>query len=308
METNNISKGGVPMVKIDGQKIRELRESQGLTQLYLATTVEVTTDTISRWENRRYPSVKKENALKLAEVLDVDLVEILDDGDFTADIGEVESPAVAVAMKPLRTKLKWCLMILLVAIMASVIWWKWGRHIGNELTAVRIMPEHSAPGQPFPVLLKIMNSSQRSLSFILREQIPEQAAVSETHSSAAVSVDLKTGGLKCLGKIKQAEKTLGYVLTSGPKAKQLVIEGFVTSRTRGGHHQKVLGDQKIIIAPFHWADTNMDNKIDDQEILAIYDDYSDVKGLHIDMDLIEDIWFGSGYRWDSKNRKFVIIP
>ena len=70
--------GGVPMVKIDGAKVRSLREARGLTQLFLATAVEVTTDTISRWENKRYPTIKRENGLKLAEALEVDLDEILE--------------------------------------------------------------------------------------------------------------------------------------------------------------------------------------------------------------------------------------
>ena len=69
------------MVKIDGAKVRSLREAQGLTQLFLATTVEVTTDTISRWENKRYPTIKKENGLKLAETLGVELEDILESDD-----------------------------------------------------------------------------------------------------------------------------------------------------------------------------------------------------------------------------------
>ena len=47
---------------------KEIREKKGLTQLYIATAVGVTTDTISRWENRRYPSIKTENGEKLAEL------------------------------------------------------------------------------------------------------------------------------------------------------------------------------------------------------------------------------------------------
>ncbi|MBW2329248.1 MAG: helix-turn-helix transcriptional regulator [Deltaproteobacteria bacterium] len=46
------------MIRIDGAKVRQLREDRGLTQLYMATAVEVTTDTISRWENRRYPTIR----------------------------------------------------------------------------------------------------------------------------------------------------------------------------------------------------------------------------------------------------------
>ena len=68
--------GPLQMVKIDGSKVRSLREAKGLTQLYIATVVGVTTDTISRWENKRYPSIKEENALKLAESLEVSLDEM----------------------------------------------------------------------------------------------------------------------------------------------------------------------------------------------------------------------------------------
>lgn len=70
--------GGQVMIRIDGTKIRQIREQKGLTQLYIATAVEVTTDTVSRWENKRYPSIKKENALKLAQALEVDLSELME--------------------------------------------------------------------------------------------------------------------------------------------------------------------------------------------------------------------------------------
>jgi transcriptional regulator with XRE-family HTH domain len=51
--TEELLPGGIMMVKIDGSKVRRLREQKGLTQLYVATAVQVTTDTISRWENKR---------------------------------------------------------------------------------------------------------------------------------------------------------------------------------------------------------------------------------------------------------------
>ncbi len=86
------STGGMPMVKIDGAKVRRLREEQGLTQLFLATSVEVTTDTISRWENKRYPAIKKENGLKLAETLGVELNDILESDDKQEDVEQVVVP------------------------------------------------------------------------------------------------------------------------------------------------------------------------------------------------------------------------
>ena len=62
---------------LDASEIRRVRESQQLTQLYVSKVVGVTTDTISRWENNRYPTIRRENALKLAEALEVPLEDIL---------------------------------------------------------------------------------------------------------------------------------------------------------------------------------------------------------------------------------------
>ena len=90
--------GGIPMVNIDGAKIRRIREEKSLTQLYVATVVGVTTDTISRWENRRYPSIKKENAVKLAESLEVQLADIIDHNQ----PAPVEGPTLAQTFSPPR--------------------------------------------------------------------------------------------------------------------------------------------------------------------------------------------------------------
>ena len=96
---------GPAMVKIDGTRVRAIREQKGLTQLYVATVVEVTTDTVSRWENKRYPTIKKENGLKLAEALEVELSEILDSGDQEAPPAAPPPtiPATIVSIEPKET-------------------------------------------------------------------------------------------------------------------------------------------------------------------------------------------------------------
>ncbi|RMF44936.1 MAG: XRE family transcriptional regulator, partial [Deltaproteobacteria bacterium] len=66
-----------PTVSIDGRVIRQIREDKKLTQLYVAKVVGVTTDTISRWENNRYPSIKRDNALLLSEALEVPVETLL---------------------------------------------------------------------------------------------------------------------------------------------------------------------------------------------------------------------------------------
>jgi len=64
-------------VCIDATEVKRIREGKQLTQFYVSKVVGVTTDTISRWENNRYPTIRRENALKLAEALEVPLADIL---------------------------------------------------------------------------------------------------------------------------------------------------------------------------------------------------------------------------------------
>src|SRR5512139_1399937 len=64
-------------LSLNGVVLKRLREEKRLTQLYVSKVVGVTTDTISRWENNRYPTMRRDNALKLAEALEVPLAELL---------------------------------------------------------------------------------------------------------------------------------------------------------------------------------------------------------------------------------------
>ena len=57
-------------VCLDGGEVKRQRELHGLTQLYVSKVVGVTTDTISRWENNRYPTIRRENAINLADALE----------------------------------------------------------------------------------------------------------------------------------------------------------------------------------------------------------------------------------------------
>ena len=92
MSEQKTVKPGIAMVKISGGALRSLREKQSLTQLYLATAVGVTTETISRWERQEAPTLKEENALKLADVLAVPLGDILAVEEQVAEVVPVPVP------------------------------------------------------------------------------------------------------------------------------------------------------------------------------------------------------------------------
>ena len=71
----------------------------------------------------------------------------------------------------------------------------------------------------------------------------------------------------------------------------------------GGHYIRLL----LEIAPYHWADSNRDHKISDEEILSAYDYYSEAAEMGINFDLIEEIWSASGYKWDPVSQTFSVV-
>jgi transcriptional regulator with XRE-family HTH domain len=309
--------GGPPMVRIDGDKVRKLRESLELTQLYLATAVGVTTDTISRWENRRYPTIKKENALKLAEALDVSLEEILEDQEIesqdggmkerqeeTHEAGESRLPKIF-TIRPLLVLTLFC-----VVIISGTFWWSFFGHEKINITAYRFLPPHTAPGLPFPVIISVETDHVGSLSLILRESVPRECIPIEA-DPAFTAIDEKTGDLKWIYQTDRQKITFFYLATINPgtrPGKELQFEGIITVRKGRSTTTPIKGPNTLQLSPLHWADANGDEKIDDEEILTVYDELGKIKDINFGVEQIEDIWSGNGYRWDEKTKKFAVMP
>ena len=57
--------------------------------------------------------------------------------------------------------------------------------------------------------------------------------------------------------------------------------------------QVVNGDSSINITDYHWADNNQDHRIDDNEILAIYNSFDILKELDADIEEIRQAWINS---------------
>lgn len=316
MITDRPSIGGPPMVRIDGDKVRKFRESLELTQLYLATAVGVTTDTISRWENRRYPTIKKENALKLAEALEVSLEEILEDHEIesqdeglkekqqeTDEADESRLPKIF-TIRPLLVLTLICVVII------SGAWWSFFGHQKINITAHRFLPPHVAPGLPFPVIISVETDHVGSFSLILRESVPRECIPIEA-DPAFTAIDEKTGDLKWIYQTDMQKITFCYLVTINPGTrlgKKLQFEGTVTVRKGRSTTTPIKGPNTLRLSPLHWADANGDEKIDDEEILTVYDELGKMKDINFGIEQIEDIWSGNGYRWDEKTKKFIIMP
>jgi transcriptional regulator with XRE-family HTH domain len=312
--TENSFPGPMTMVQIDGATIKRLREEQGLTQLYLATAVEVTTDTISRWENKRYPSIKKENGIRLAEALGVALEELLDGGPDGAEetalpFEQEDIPDDAPqTSKQSSIKKVWPVVVLsttLLTILLLFIYFYTQSTSQISLIAQRKVPPHATLGQSIPVVIKLTATGGDATSMILKEKLPAGTKVINITPGAANSLG-KDRQIKWLGKIKtQAIYTYIFTFSGQSGVRQVTLSG--TTAIANQTETDISGASVIEFGNFHWADSDRDNTINDMEILTVYDLFSEVTGLEDEIDLIEEIWLGSGYRWVGEGTGFQVI-
>ncbi len=294
------------MVRIDGSLVRKLREEKGLTQLYLATAVEVTTDTISRWENRHYQSVKMENGLRLAAALEVDLNDILestDDAEKTESEEVVRTPAAIKSGPKNRVLLFSLISLFLVLVVSTLVVLLNTPEQQIVLSATRKTPSHAMPGHPFPVVITV-ETNRQPLSVVIKEFLPAHIRIS---SSSASLHPAGKAELKWIAKHLTGSQRFGYMVTSSGQ-ENLHFNGIVTSRAGRDREIVIGGMQSLAMAPFHWADSDKDGIISDDEILVVYDEFDDVPGLTVNIDLIDEIWMASGYKWNTSKKVFAVIP
>jgi transcriptional regulator with XRE-family HTH domain len=316
--SEQIYPGPSQMVKIDGSKVRSLREAKGLTQLYIATVVEVTTDTISRWENKRYPSIKEENALKLAEALEVTIDEILDEALDEIPEKEIKKTeetvklSVSQSRSPKSNRTLLWLMLLIVVLLLPFIFYRSKQPEPITIFATRLLPPHIPVGQPFPVIIQVETKQQGPFSLILKETLPANC---EPIVSAPpfTGIDKKTGSLKWIARTKTQITTFVYLAKRLPTESNVAsntpmrFSGSVTLRNKKSSETIIAGSLVLPLADYHWADANQDNRIEDAEILAVYDTFSALDNVEYNWQKIDDIWSGEGYHWDSDKQEYEIL-
>ena len=143
-----------PSVAIDGNVIRKIREEKRLTQLYVSKVVGVTTDTVSRWENNRYPTIMRDNALKLAEALEVDIDEILKQDE---DLESVDSDNLS----PEPKNKNWIYYLLLAGVALIGLLFLFLQPSSSPapvLQAKRLLPVFAAPGSRILVQVELSSA------------------------------------------------------------------------------------------------------------------------------------------------------
>ncbi len=292
-----------PTVCLDGTAIRRIREEKKLTQLYMAKVVGVTTDTISRWENNRYPSIKKENALRLAEALEVSIEDILE--------GKTGECPLSDRPRTSRRPFYLAFLALLVLIALAGLHFFFDRQEVFETGFIveRLLPKYAAPGSIIPVRVQLRTEGEKE-GFVLREHFPQGWKLIEANPPAS-SLDNEHGTVRWIIKSGESPRLIAYLIkveAGAELGKEASFRGEVVVRLEGSSTPiPVSGTAQMQVAPFQWADLNGDNRIDDCEMLEASDIVDEIKGVHIDWNQLEEIWDAGSYRWDKQQRRFFPV-
>lgn len=292
-------------VAIDGLAVRKIREEKRLTQFYVSKVVGVTTDTVSRWENNRYPTIMRDNALKLAEALEVELDDILKKEQI--DENPLDSDDL-----PGKRKNNWLPLFSIVIVVIIGVAYFALRPVHEPpvmLQAKRLVPPYAAPGSQ--ILIRVELSVDKPLKgMILKESFPPNWLLKEAQPVVS-HLDSETGKARWIFR-KPPQKIMVYYLLQVPDdvkaGDNLSIHGELIANPDGQRTAtpvESVGSMKV--KPFHWADTNGDGIIDDLEILEVSDLTDEANSLNLGWDLIESIWETGSYKWQPDQKTFVPV-
>ncbi len=288
-------------VCIDATEVKRIREGQQLTQFYVSKVVGVTTDTISRWENNRYPTIRRENALKLAEALEVPLADILLKLADEPVEGDLPTQKLSPAL--------WFMIVALILIVSLALFSFLTKSpsLPASVTAERILPDFAGPGSSIPVQIR-MTHRAKSGGIIIREYFPKGWKLVQANPPAS-SLDNVNGVARWIIKAGDDRDRVVYLVQVDPAAKPDSNESFqgeiVESRDGNQSAVPIQGESKIAVAPVHWVDADGNGRIDDGEMLEGSFTIEDMAGVHIDWHDLEELWDAGSYSWDDKKGKFL---
>ena len=254
-----------PSVAIDGDHVRKIREEKRLTQFYVSKVVGVTIDTVSRWENNRYPTIMRDNALKLAEALEVDLADIL-----KKSVAPEETNNIQPLQKTKRTN--WLYLLLLSGVVLVVLFYLFQQSNPPPnvvLQAKRYLPPYSAPGSQ--ILIRVELSTDKPLKgMILKETFPKGWRLLESEPAFS-HLDAEARVARWIFRKPTLVTQVFYILEVPDdiySGADMTITGELIANPDGQRSValvQAIGNTQV--KPFHWADSNGDQIIDDVEIL-----------------------------------------
>jgi transcriptional regulator with XRE-family HTH domain len=177
----------------------------------VAKVVGVTTDTVSRWENNRYPSIKRDNVSRLAEALDCSMTDII-----RKEAEEIPSP-----LPQATSRLPLFVLLFIIVLGGGVLLMIW-RHAGAPsqigFSAERLLPDFAAPGTVIPVRIRLDMEPDLKGGYILREHFPPGWKLVEANPPAS-SLDNEEGAARWIIKQGESRRLIVYLVKVAADAK-----------------------------------------------------------------------------------------
>lgn len=287
-----------PTVRLDGDAVRRLREERGLTQLYVAEVARVSVDTVSRWENKRTPAVRRENAEALAQALEVDLEQILE-----PETGPSE-PA-----RPRRRATLGAAAAAFLVLAGGLGWWWAAGRTPVVVEAARRLPPYTAPASRIPVVVHIRIVSGEAPRVILRETLPS-GWILEGASPPPDQGPTPDGVVKWILPIEEGRAQVAYAVrtpTGAAEGSAFRFRGEVVTAGRRGSETPVKGEGRIDLEYVYWADEDADFQVSDAEVLDALERLEAAKGLGLDPSTLRRLWGAGEYAWDRAKGRFMPV-
>jgi transcriptional regulator with XRE-family HTH domain len=285
-------------VAIDGDRVRQIREEQELTQLYIAEVVGVSVDTVSRWENKRTQAIRADNLRALAAALEV-------------AVEEITLAEAAPGVPPPGRWRRWAVLAAMLAgaVAAGTAWWQWG---GNrpELVALRRLPAYTAPGTAVPVVVTAQVLAGEVHRVVLREQLPPGWQFVGAVPPPDQGPD-DSGRLRWIVPVGGGRAAVAYVVRAPPGAPESSAHRFsgeVVTAGKEGRSVAVKGETRIDLEYIYWADEDGDFQVGDGEVLDALERIEAVPDLGIDSSDLRTLWGEDEYEWDLEAGAVRVVP
>ena len=177
---------------------------------------------------------------------------------------------------------------------------------GAAVRAERILPPHTAPGAPFPVVIRLTGEVDAPNTVLVRDELTGDAEA----TGPAIDGEAKQFGKnpRWIGHLRRGRAVFPYLVQPGKKLgpdDEIRFSGDIIAGEGQTKGDSIDGASRIRLAPYHWADTDKDYVISDSEIRKAYATYSVPGESLVNFAHLEELWVAGRYTWNRKTRTFA---